>query len=75
MPSLLPPWNTQTRREPEPSPGWFPTHLWKPLVRSFGKDHFVADKGDIVFYQKDPNVAKYDFLFDRNPPKTPSKKQ
>jgi omega-3 fatty acid desaturase (delta-15 desaturase) len=39
-------------REPEPSPGLFPTHLFAPLVRSFSKDHFVDDEGDIVFYQK-----------------------
>lgn len=38
-------------REPEPSPGPIPTHLWEPLVRSFNKDHFVDDEGDIVFYQ------------------------
>lgn len=25
----------QYYREPEPSPGWFPTHLIEPLIRSF----------------------------------------
>jgi omega-3 fatty acid desaturase (delta-15 desaturase) len=43
-------------REPAPSPGLLPTHLIEPLVRSFNKDHFVADEGDIVFYEKDPNL-------------------
>lgn len=38
-------------REPEPSPGWFPTHLIAPLVRSFGKDHYVEDEGNVVFYK------------------------
>ncbi len=42
-------------REPTKSPGPLPTHLIEPLVRSFTKDHFVADQGDIVFYQTDPN--------------------
>lgn len=41
-------------REPERSPGPIPTHLFKPLVRSFQNDHYVADTGDIVFYQRDP---------------------
>ncbi len=44
-------------REPEPSPGWFPTHLIAPLVRSFKRDHFVEDDGNIVFYQQDPKHA------------------
>lgn len=44
-------------RKVEPSPGWFPTHLVEPLVRSFKNDHYVADKGDIVFYQKDENLS------------------
>lgn len=43
-------------REPEKSPGPFPSHLWEPLVRSFNNDHYVADTGDIVFYQKDARV-------------------
>ena len=43
-------------REPEPSPGPIPTHLWEPLKRSFDQDHFVADEGDIVFYEKDPTL-------------------
>lgn len=43
--------------EPEPSPGWFPTHLFKPLMRSFNRDHYVADEGNIVFYQQDPDLA------------------
>ena len=110
-------------REPEPSPGPFPTHLWEPLKRSFrcgaaaaagaaaagrrraggpgragpsrradgcgppgwwatrhaaplapaptcrlrppprvphrSKDHYVADEGDIVFYQKDKDLKLF----------------
>ena len=42
-------------REPEPSPGPLPVHLLGPLARSFSQDHYVADTGDVVFYQKDPN--------------------
>ncbi|KAG2448543.1 hypothetical protein HYH02_006434 [Chlamydomonas schloesseri] len=42
-------------REPVKSPGPIPTHLVEPLIRSFTNDHYVADSGDIVFYQKDPN--------------------
>lgn len=45
-------------REPEPSPGPIPTHLIAPLVRSFGKDHFVEDSGDVVFYKKDHGFAE-----------------
>eukprot|EP00775_Hariotina_reticulata_P013647 gene13647-13770_t len=43
-------------REPQKSSGLFPTHLWEPLVRSFSNDHFVADQGDVVYYQKDPKM-------------------
>eukprot|EP00890_Picochlorum_soloecismus_P001069 jgi/Picsp_1/1963/NSC_05429-R1_omega-3 fatty acid desaturase len=46
-------------REPEPSPGWFPTHLIEPLVRSFNRDHYVSDEGDIVFYKKDPAIKLF----------------
>lgn len=46
-------------REPVPSPGPFPTHLIEPLVRSFGKDHYVDDSGDIVFYKKHPSVKLF----------------
>ncbi len=31
-----------------------------PQIRSFSKDHYVASEGDIVFYQKDPNFAKWE---------------
>ncbi|EFJ45013.1 hypothetical protein VOLCADRAFT_76038 [Volvox carteri f. nagariensis] len=41
-------------REPVKSPGPLPFHLVEPLVRSFTKDHYVADTGDIVFYETDP---------------------
>lgn len=46
-------------REPEPSPGLFPTHLIEPLVRSFNRDHYVSDEGDIVFYKKDPSIKLF----------------
>jgi acyl-lipid omega-3 desaturase len=46
-------------REPEPSPGPLPLHLIAPMVRSFGKDHFVEDEGDIVFYQKDKDLKLF----------------
>lgn len=42
-------------REPEPSPGPIPTHLFAPLIRSFKNDHYVADEGDVVLYKRDPN--------------------
>ena len=39
-------------REPVPCPPHgVPTQLAEPLVRSFGEDHFVADEGNVVFYQ------------------------
>jgi fatty acid desaturase len=43
-------------REPTKSPGPFPTHLWEPLKRSFTNDHYVADEGDIVYYQRDARI-------------------
>lgn len=45
-------------REPQKSPGPIPIHLLDPLVRSFKQDHYVEDKGDIVFYKQDPELAK-----------------
>ena len=45
-------------REPAKSPGPIPVHLLEPLVRSFKQDHYVEDKGDIVFYKQDPSLAK-----------------
>lgn len=39
-------------REPEKSKGPIPFHLLKNLTRSFAKDHYVEDTGDIVYYQK-----------------------
>lgn len=35
-------------REPVKS-GWFPTHLFAPLVRSFQNDHYVEDEGELLF--------------------------
>jgi len=43
-------------REPKPSPGPFPTHLWGMLKHSFDNDHYVDDTGDIVYYKKDARV-------------------
>lgn len=43
-------------REPEPSPGPIPTHLFKMLKHSFDNDHYVDDTGDIVYYKKDARV-------------------
>ena len=34
------------------SEGPLPLHLIEPLKRSLTEDKFVADTGDIVFYQK-----------------------
>ena len=44
-------------REPEKSKSWFPFHLVGPLIKSFQEDHYVADEGDVVFYQQDPKLA------------------
>ena len=45
-------------REPQKSSGPIPLHLLDPLVRSFNQDHYVEDKGDVVFYKQDPQLAK-----------------
>lgn len=39
-------------REPEKSKGPLPMHLIKTLFNSFKSDHYVDDKGDVVFYKK-----------------------
>uniref|UniRef100_A0A383VUL9 Fatty acid desaturase domain-containing protein n=1 Tax=Tetradesmus obliquus TaxID=3088 RepID=A0A383VUL9_TETOB len=39
-------------REPVKSAGPLPVHLIEPLKRSLTEDQFVADEGDIVYYQK-----------------------
>ena len=44
-------------REPMASKGPIPFHLLEPLARSFKEDHYVADEGDIVYYQKDPELV------------------
>ncbi len=44
-------------REPQKSSGWFPSHLVQPLIRSFKQDHFVADEGNIVYYEQDAKLA------------------
>lgn len=43
-------------REPEPSKGPIPFHLVGPLIKSFKTDHYVADEGDIVYYETDPSL-------------------
>ena len=40
-------------REPEKSKGPIPFHLWGHLSRSFSNDHYVADDGDVVYYETD----------------------
>jgi omega-3 fatty acid desaturase (delta-15 desaturase) len=56
-------------RQPEPCPGpkinggyteggislGLPTHLIKPLFRSFNEDKYVNDNGDVLFYKTDPD--------------------
>lgn len=42
-------------REPRKS-GPIPFHLIDNLVRSIGRDHYVSDTGDIVYYQADSNL-------------------
>ena len=44
-------------REPEKS-GLVPLHLLPILIKSISEDHFVADEGDIVFYQKAAKATK-----------------
>lgn len=44
-------------REPTPSPGPLPLHLIKPLARSFARDRWVPDHGDVVFYQCEADAA------------------
>jgi hypothetical protein len=50
-------------REVEKSPGPIPTHLLKPLLASFDKDHYVEDEGDIVFYKKREGITLSEQLF------------
>ena len=40
-------------REPEPSPGPIPFHLWPTLVKSFKEDQYVEATGDVVFYKNE----------------------
>ncbi|XP_024536363.1 omega-3 fatty acid desaturase, chloroplastic-like [Selaginella moellendorffii] len=42
-------------RDPETS-GPVPIHLFKVLSKSLKEDQFVADDGDVVFYQSDPGL-------------------
>lgn len=44
-------------REPKKS-GPVPFHLLATLWKSFKKDHFVSDTGDVVYYQAHPEIAK-----------------
>ena len=43
-------------REPKKS-GPFPFHLLETLMKSFKKDHYVSDTGDVVYYQAHPEIA------------------
>ena len=43
-------------REPKQS-GPLPLHLLGVLVRSFKRDHYVSDTGDVVYYQTDKELA------------------
>ncbi|OIW01186.1 hypothetical protein TanjilG_10347 [Lupinus angustifolius] len=43
-------------REPKKSSP-IPFHLIGDLLRSLGKDHFVSDTGDVVYYQADPELS------------------
>lgn len=45
-------------REPKKS-GPIPFHLIGNLVKSINEDHYVSDKGDIVYYQTDPQLNGY----------------
>ena len=45
-------------REPEKSKSWFPFHLVPQLIESFRESSFVADEGDVLFYQQDPKRAR-----------------
>jgi fatty acid desaturase len=38
-------------REPKKS-GFFPLHIFRNLTKSFANDHYVADTGDVIYYQK-----------------------
>lgn len=42
-------------REPKKS-GPLPFHLLGSLIRSMKQDHYVSDTGDVVYYQKDPQL-------------------
>jgi len=44
-------------RVPEKSPGPLPLHLVSILARSFEKDQYVPDKGDVVFYSSQTEEA------------------
>ncbi|MQL88754.1 hypothetical protein Taro_021306 [Colocasia esculenta] len=43
-------------KEPEKS-GPLPFHLFKDLINSLRRDHFVSDTGDIVYYETDPQLS------------------
>ena len=58
LPQAVKPVMGKYYREPQKSQGPIPTHLLEPLVRSFKQDHYVEDKGDIVFYKQDPQLVK-----------------
>ncbi|WIA44358.1 hypothetical protein OEZ86_007140 [Tetradesmus obliquus] len=45
-------------REPAPSPGPLPLHMFTMLKRSFSTDKYVPDAGDVVFYSNPAEAAK-----------------
>eukprot|EP00746_Dinoflagellata_sp_MGD_P001303 gnl/MRDRNA2_/MRDRNA2_102459_c0_seq1.p1 gnl/MRDRNA2_/MRDRNA2_102459_c0~~gnl/MRDRNA2_/MRDRNA2_102459_c0_seq1.p1 ORF type:complete len:565 (-),score=50.96 gnl/MRDRNA2_/MRDRNA2_102459_c0_seq1:697-2391(-) len=64
-------------RQPEPCPGpaigggyanggvslGLPTHLIKPMFRSFKNDRYVKDDGDVLFYRAHPQPGNVTSLF------------
>ena len=42
-------------REPKKS-GPLPLHLLGTLTRSMKQDHYVSETGEIVYYQRDPEL-------------------
>ncbi|GAB2226393.1 hypothetical protein Drorol1_Dr00022197 [Drosera rotundifolia] len=45
-------------KEPRRSAGPIPFHLFRSYINSLKHNHFVSDKGDVVYYETDPHLAK-----------------
>lgn len=43
-------------REPKKSSP-LPVHLIEDLTKSLKQDHYVSDTGEIVYYQRDPELS------------------